>query len=346
MAAAPKTLFRSRKLSRREQTLRFEASGSVTPQRVLHKLAIRFAIGGPYRHFEEALSKLPLQILILSDGKAGHENQAIGLAEAMSRRVEAEYQILRLEMGESLISRIRRVLAKSREFSKPGYVIGAGHGTHLALMCVARKYDACSIVLMKPGFPMGWFGWCIAPEHDFKKPPGRKRVITSKGALNRVVPFEGIRSGRLFLIGGPSKIHGYDEAALIEQIRKISASGGWQVADSRRTPGTFLSTLEKAVPGLEIFPHQQTGQGWLAERLSMAEEVWVTEDSVSMIYEALTGGARVGVLEMPRLRQDARVLRGLEKLRAEGYFIGEGNVGKGTLAEADRCAGIILNAEM
>lgn len=285
------------------------------------------------------------QILILSDGKAGHENQSLGLAEAMSRRVAAEFRVLRLDMGKGIVGRMRQALEESAEFPKPDHVIGAGHGTHFPLLRVAGKYGACSIVLMKPGLPMGWFGWCVAPEHDFKKPPKSGRVITSKGALNRVVPEEGERSGRLFLIGGPSKTHGYDERSLIGSIGEISGGAGWQVADSRRTPGTFLKALANEFPGLEIFPHQETESGWLAEKLARSEEVWVTEDSVSMIYEALTGGARVGILEMPRLRPDARVIRGLEQLRAEGYFIGSGKAPMGILAEADRCAAILLDQD-
>jgi mitochondrial fission protein ELM1 len=91
---------------------------------------------------------------------------------------------------------------------------------------------------------------------------------------------------------------------------------------------------------MEIFPHQQTPPGWLAGKLSALETVWVTEDSVSMIYEALSGGAKVGVLEMPRLRPGARVIRGLEVLRAEGYF--DKDHPPQLLAEADRCAELIL----
>lgn len=193
---------------------------------------------------------------------------------------------------------------------------------------------------------MRWFGWCVAPEHDFKGPPGSRRVITSKGALNRVVPGSGEKSGKIFLIGGPSKTHGYDEQRLIGQIRKVAESGGdWQVADSRRTPDTFLRVLATELPHLKTVPHQKTGAGWLAGKLSIAEEVWVTEDSVSMIYEALTGGSKVGILEMPRLRPDTRVIRGLEQMRAEGYFIGSGDGPKKTLAEADRCAALILDRD-
>jgi hypothetical protein len=46
---------------------------------------------------------------------------------------------------------------------------------------------------------------------------------------------------------------------------------------------------------------------------------------------------------MPRLKPGARVIRGLEKLMTQGYLIGENeNPELPRLAEADRCAGLIL----
>lgn len=285
----------------------------------------------------------PLQIWIVSDGKAGHENQSLGLAEAMGRRVPVEVQVLRLDMGMGVLGRVMDAHEKGRIFPKPNYVISAGSGTHLAMLWLARNYGARRVVLMKPFWPMAWFDWCIAPEHDFKTPPHRQNLMLSKGALNRVVPLSSGREGKYLLIGGPSRIHGFDEAGLISQIRELVKTGSWKVADSRRTPQDFLKNLQREVDGLEVFPHQETKAGWLAECLASAEEVWVSEDSVSMVYEALTGGAKVGILSMPRLKPEARVIRGLDKLKAEGYLIGYNqNPELPSLAEADRCAGVIL----
>ncbi len=284
----------------------------------------------------------PTRILVISDGKAGHENQSLGLAEAMARLRPAEIHTLRLDMKKWFYFRLKAAVAESATYPRPDFVLAAGHATHAAALRIARKYGARSISLMKPGLPVSWFDLCICPEHDFIGKPVPPNVITSKGALNRVVPNTGKKSGKLFLIGGPSKTHGYDEAALIAQIKGIAGDGEWQVADSRRTPETFLPALKKALPSLTIFPHQETQPGWLASILSTAETVWVTEDSVSMIYEALTGGARAGVLEMPRLRPDARVIRGLEALREEGFF--DPHKTPQVLAEADRCAEILLRA--
>lgn len=283
-----------------------------------------------------------INILVLSDGKAGHENQSLGLAEAMARQVPAEIRTLRLDTGKNIISRVRLALGGKGRCADTDFVIAAGHATHLPLLAAARARAAKSIVLMKPGLPMRLFDWVIAPEHDFPGAASGGNLILSKGALNRVVPGEGEKSGKLLLIGGPSKTHGCDEKELIGQIGRIASGGAWQVADSRRTPAGFLDKLQDEVPGLEVFPHERTEPGWLARKLANVEEVWVTEDSVSMVYEALTAGARVGVLDMPRLKSDARVVRGLEQLKAEGYFINKGQEPRGNLAEADRCAMILL----
>jgi hypothetical protein len=123
------------------------------------------------------------------------------------------------------------------------------------------------------------------------------------------------------------------------------------VADSRRTPPGFLDSLAVGVPGLAVHPHGGTGPDWLARQLAAAVEVWVTEDSVSMVYEALTAGARVGVLPMPRRRVRSRVSRGLEQLVAEGYVTRYSDWCESRvlspppvrLAEADRCAALILS---
>ena len=279
-----------------------------------------------------------LQILVLSDGKPGHENQSLGLAGAMARLRPAAVRTLRLDPQKGTLGKIREALGDAG--AKPHFVIAAGHSTNLPLLLAARKYGAHSICLMKPGLPMSWFGTCVVPEHDFTAPPAASNIITSKGALNRVVPGQGERSGKLLLIGGPSRTHGWDGEALVRRIAEVAADGGWELADSRRTPADFLPALEKAVPGITVHRHGETQPGWLAGRLSAAEMAWVTEDSVSMVYEALSGGAKVGILEVPRLRADSRVIRGLEMLRAEGRL--EGGIAE-PLAEADRCAAIILS---
>jgi mitochondrial fission protein ELM1 len=54
---------------------------------------------------------------------------------------------------------------------------------------------------------------------------------------------------------------------------------------------------------LTIVPFAATSPDWLPTQLARADQAWVTADSVSMVYEALTAGAAVGVLDVPRPRQ-------------------------------------------
>ena len=71
----------------------------------------------------------------------------------------------------------------------------------------------------------------------------------------------------------------------------------------------------------------------------------MTADSVSMVYEALTAGAAVGVLDVPQKRS-SRIGRGLDRLAAEGWvtLFADWRPGlrlhrpPGVFNEAERCA--------
>jgi hypothetical protein len=138
---------------------------------------------------------------------------------------------------------------------------------------------------------------------------------------------------------------------MLGMLTKITADDrGWQLTDSRRTPNGFLEQARMRLKGLEIFSCQETSPDWLPSKLREADEVWASEDSVSMIYEALSSGARVGLLPVPRLKPDSRVLRGIDELVETGYLtpfsawqrIGQLRPAPEALNEAGRCAEIVL----
>jgi mitochondrial fission protein ELM1 len=286
-------------------------------------------------------------IWLIGDGKPGHENQSLGLADAIARRVPCAVHRISIAGKRGLFNRVRSAVQASAGLPKPDLIIAAGHATHFALLWLARKHRAKSIVLMRPSLPMAWFDLCIVPSHDFKKANNRKNLLVTRGALNRVAPPDTApRGGGMILIGGPSVTHGWDGEALLAVLAAISSHGDWQLTDSRRTPAGFIGEIATRLPRLEIFPHQETTPDWLPERLARAREVWVTEDSVSMVYEALSSGASVGLLPVPRLLADSRVLRGLEQLVADGFLTPFADWEKShrlemppsILREADRCA--------
>ena len=203
---------------------------------------------------------------------------------------------------------------------------------------------------MKPSLPLGCFDLCIAPHHDFPGASAAGNLILTRGALNRVTQHHGEKSGKLILVGGPSKTHGWDGAALLSQLTAATDRGGWEMTDSRRTPAGFLDEAKAQLSGVTVFPHRDTPPDWVPQRLGAAKEVWVTEDSVSMIYEALSSGARVGLLPMPSCVGRSRVMTGIDGLVADGYLnryeAWETShclaAAPEVLREADRCAEIVL----
>jgi uncharacterized protein len=288
----------------------------------------------------------PVQIEILTDGKPGHENQSLGLAEAIGRRLPVEIT-LRPIKERNLISSI----FKKDTAPRPDLVIGAGHGVHHHLLQRSRQAGVPSVVLMKPSLPLSLFTVVLVPEHDFIGKPVPAGIITTKGALNRVSPpGDQPRSGGLFLIGGESAAHGWDGTATLDAIgRIVSGHGEWKLTDSRRTPPGFIDELRAQNPSVQVFPHQETKRDWLPAQLAAAAEVWVTEDSASMVYEALTSGARVGLLAVPRKKR-SRVAAGIDQLVEKGYITHFKDWQPGQelpsppeiLREADRCAELVM----
>ena len=293
----------------------------------------------------------PLILWLLGDGKPGHENQSLGLADALARRIPCQIHRISIAGNRGPLSRMKAAMQGASGLPMPDLILAAGHATHPALLWLARKNRAMSVVLMRPSLPLNWFDLCIAPAHDFPSPPRRENVIVTQGALNRVAPpTKGERGGRVILIGGPSSSHGWDGDTLLDNLAEITASGAWQLTDSRRTPYGFTDEIKKRLPTIGLFHHQQTSPDWLPANLAAASEVWVTEDSVSMIYEALSSGARVGLLPVPRQQGVSRVQRGVEYL-IENHFLTtfadwqktqQVKAPPAVLAEAERCAEVII----
>ena len=203
---------------------------------------------------------------------------------------------------------------------------------------------------MKPTIPAAFFDLCLIPEHDLSGRPA-DNILATRGMLNRIPAEQPPKRDRgLILIGGPSKHHGWNHETLIESISSIVAghsSLDWHLADSRRTPDHFLDHLSS----LDLTVHSAADKppDWLPAELLSAKEIWVTEDSMSMIYEALTARARVGLLPMPRKSKRSRVVRGVDQLAEEGWvrFYSSGTKTDlqeppGILHESSRCAREVL----
>jgi uncharacterized protein len=294
-------------------------------------------------------------IRILSDGRPGHFNQSYGLAEALQRRTGARIECVTLDLQSGFLSRLQRARAGAEEHAMPELIIAAGHRTHGPLIAAARRFKARSVVIMKPSLPSWCFDLCLVPRHDLDGAvPRSSRVVVTRGALNRLPEELGAKKREgVILIGGPSKHHDWDGEPVLRAISAIVKRGSerrWQLTNSRRTPAEFLAQVAALGLPLTLVPHEQTVPGWLPAQLMAAEDIWVTEDSTSMVYEAITARARVGLLPMPAKRKQSRVVRAVDDVVAGRFAMryNDWNNGAGLslaqepLHEAARCADVVL----
>ncbi len=311
-----------------------------------------------------------MNIWHLSDHKAGHVAQARGLFVALERR-GIKVNVLDISVAElSRFALIMRFLTRGRIGQLPlildgqpvpDLIVGVGHSTHWPLILLKQCFPAAkSVVLMRPTLPVSWFDFAIVPAHDYVDPEPKvpSHVFISKGVLNPLVNQQRHEKNRhLILIGGASKRYSCSEESLIAQIQALLANLSNQeelqtviLTTSRRTPNTLLehSFFQNKPNNLQVFPVTDTPQGWLFEQLQLAEVVWVTQDSGSMLFEALTAGCHVGLLAMPQIKEDT-VTRATDLLSEQRFFLplnaylqGEGFRETPSLQEANRAANWLL----
>ncbi|WP_299772744.1 ELM1/GtrOC1 family putative glycosyltransferase [uncultured Pseudoteredinibacter sp.] len=273
-----------------------------------------------------------LNLLIVSDGKPGHLNQSLGLQAALERSLPKQlacscsiqpplspFQNLGLGFG-----------SKPADWPEQAdIVIGAGHASHLTILAASKYYGAKSVVLMKPSLPRTLFDFCVVPQHDGLEEKGN--TLLSLGALNPVY-YQGQKKRlKMILLGGPSKHFEWLEEDLLGQLKDILSEAGpdkaepWMILTSRRTPESFKKALQNllsngvgngglAAATVKLIHPDDVPSGWLAEQLPMASLCWVSPDSVSMVYEALTAEAQVAIFDMPVNLPVSRVAKGVQEL--------------------------------
>lgn len=260
----------------------------------------------------------------VSDGRAGHDTQSTGLQQAMAAIKDCDSHELGVQPASlNLPNLLLGRFPPGDSLPDPDFIIGAGHGTHLSLLAARRARGGKTVVLMKPTLPLALFDFCLIPSHDL--PPRRNNVLVTQGALNCVIPSrDHLSNTGMILIGGESRHYGWDNEDLLRQIRGITAGLGgvkWEIADSPRTPdSTRLALRGQQSAGLVFVPFKDSPRGWLTERLRTVHTVWITEDSISMIYEALTAGAAVGILSVP-VKRNSRITRAIDTMVKKGLVI-------------------------
>ena len=259
---------------------------------------------------------------VVTDEKPGHRSQQEGLVERL--QALAPFEVHWVAVDNLHISWLDALLRRrvKPELPAPDWILGAGAGTHTLILMLRHIFCAKTVLLMRGAYPMALFDANITPVHD--RPADRDNVLPTTGVLNPVIPrYEGRdpKQGAM-LIGGLNDHYHWDSAYVTDQIHKIceaQADVHWVLTDSRRSPDDFLAGLRALnLPNLELISHQDTPRGWVKQQLDNTGQLWVTRDSVSMVYECITSGAPTGLLDL-KVARNSRVVKDMNMLLAQGW---------------------------
>jgi len=239
---------------------------------------------------------------------------------------------------------------KIKKLPKPNFIIGVGHKTHVSLLYLKFIFGGSSILIMKPSLPCKWFDLCIIPEHDNFE--GTSLIYKTKGALaNTSNLINKDEKKGIILVGGISKHYEWDGenvARQIEQLLNNNPSIHFILSPSRRTPKGFIIKINKlSFSNLKIHSIQKQNKDWLKNQMNKTKYAWITEDSISMIYESLTAGQNVGLIAL-KSKYKSRITNEIDRLKKERVVFANANrsykninESNFVIDEATRCAKLI-----
>lgn len=305
-----------------------------------------------------------MQVVCFIDGRPGHEKQTFGLIRALGRRVPVKVtkiMVSRLSFWQTFWGNIRLNLPGSNTQQsgavKPDLLIGTGSQTHLPLLLYKKQFNIPAVTCMAPDIIYRFrFDLCFVPAHDGLEQGGN--IINTIGPPNCSIDRkEHNKKIGLILLGGiDEKSHKWNDAEIIKKVEKIvkyESTMRWLISSSPRTPESTVKGLEKLVslfPHVTLYNYRDTESGWVEKQYDNSTVVWVTADSISMIFEALTAGCKVGVIPVEWKKQTNKFMQSITLLEDKGFVLSfeRWSSQKGTwlihenLNEAQRCAEEIL----
>ncbi|WP_029417384.1 mitochondrial fission ELM1 family protein [Brevundimonas bacteroides] len=320
----------------------------------------------------------PLTIRVVTDGRAGIENQALGLAEAVARLAPASIDLRRVRWRPvfdwlpadlktpAMLDPVSDVPCPADGEPWPELWIAAGRAS-LPLSLRARKHSGGRTVVVQvqdPRLDSSRFDLVVAPEHDGLT---GANVVSITGSPHRITPERLAEAAPAFaavikplprprvavLIGGRSKAFDLTQehaADLADRIAgAVEGAGGSVLATfSRRTPVEAQAVMADRLSRLPGQVWDGTGPNPLFAYLHSADHILVTEDSANMAAEAASTGKPVHVLPMVRRGSAGKFARLHADLAARGAARPfDGRLETWTyepLAETERAARAVLEA--
>ena len=250
---------------------------------------------------------------IITEGMAGTENQCLGVAEYLDlssvtvKRIGLKFPFNFL--SPFVFKRVPHWAVINDDWPKgqnkqwPDLVIASGRKAVPAALSIP---NTCKVFIQDPRINPKYFDLVAVPQHD--KTRGDNVIITT-AAPNRINP-SSLNTAMIefapelaalpdkkiaIMIGGNSKTHTMpDDFAkkLFAQLLPFMKSGdcGFMITASRRTPEPIRKQLKNLFSTPNCYFWDSTGDNPYKAFLAYADIVLVTEDSTSMLSDALTAG--------------------------------------------------------
>ncbi|HUB16331.1 MAG TPA: mitochondrial fission ELM1 family protein [Acetobacteraceae bacterium] len=268
--------------------------------------------------------------LILSEPLAGLQAQAIGLAEAA--RLTHELRALTPRppwkwVAAKLWPRPLAAVADSLRGPLPGLVIACG-GVGGAVAAALRRGGRRVVQVQHPRLDPSRFDLVVVNRHDGLTGPN---VVVTRTALHRATPDRLAEAAAVWrdrlsplprplvaaLIGGSNGRYRLDAAVAARLAGELGSMMqrdrvGLAITLSRRTDPQAGQVLRRTLEPLGAWIWDGTGDNPYFGMLGLADGIVVTQDSVSMISEAVATSAPVLIAPLPgRSRRQAVFLQGM-----------------------------------
>ena len=254
---------------------------------------------------------------VLSDGKPGMENQALGLAEAVGIPPVVRRVAPRAPWRWLAPLRLAARLDENR-LGPPWPRLLVATGRQSIPYSLAIKHlspGTFTVQIQDPGVSPRRFDLVVPPRHDGLAPSAH--VMPSRGALHRVTA-ERLAADALrweaalahlprplvaVLIGGDNAVYRMTERVadgLVAGLARVAEiqGAGLAVTASRRTAPAIAARIRQGLSGLPAYMWDNEGDNPYFGFLGLADHVVVTGDSVSMVSEACSTGKPVHVVDL------------------------------------------------
>lgn len=257
---------------------------------------------------------------IISDGKAGHEVQCRGVADALGldvviKRV-APGRFFSMSAPWGPINPAERFGQAGSVFAPPypTFAFAAGRLTIPYIRALKRRagLKTYTVILLDPKVPASSADLIWVPAHDKRRGPNVIATITSPhsfstlrlAALRATLPADiaALPTPRIaVLLGGPNADYAFtsaDAERLADTLAALTRIGaGLMISASRRTPAEFVTALEAATRGAPRILFDGRGENPYPQFIAQADGFIVTADSVNMAGEAAATGKPIYIFE-------------------------------------------------